>query len=161
MTIYSQDNSSIFKTKTGQNITFYGLKEKECPRCLKNFFPKHPRTAYCHSKECNKLYYKEQYQKNSATFNREEKYPLKNCTICAKEFRPRSLSNTGVCGSIQCKYKQRLVYNQTHKIRVGKSNHKKYYMKQYGLTIEQFEQLEEEQNHCCKICNKHTKTVKL
>jgi hypothetical protein len=28
-------------------------------------------------------------------------------------------------------------------------------MRNYGLTIEQVEQIEKDQNHCCKICGKH------
>ena len=152
MTIYSTDNSSIFKTKTGNKITFYNLTEKECPRCFKNFFPKHPRTVYCGSNICNKINWQQQYKKNSATYNRQNKLPKKNCVICHKEFQPYSLSNKGVCGNIDCRYEQRLIWNQNNKARRGKSHHKQYYVKKYGMTIEEYEQMEKDQNYSCKIC---------
>ena len=156
MTIYSTDNSSIFKTKTGNKITFYNLTEKECPRCFKNFFPKHPRTVYCGSNICNKINWQQQYKKNSATYNRQTKLPKKNCVICHKEFQPYSLSNKGVCGNIDCRYEQRKIYNNIHRGRMGKAaGRKSKIMWNYGLTIEQIEQIEKDQNHCCKICGKH------
>ena len=155
MTIYPQDNISVFTTKTGNNITFYNLKEKECPRCLKEFLPKHPRTVYCGSNDCNKIHWAEQYKKNSPTYNKQNKIPKKNCVICHKEFQPYSLSNKGVCSNMDCRYQQRLRWNQQNKKIRGKSHHKKHHMKQYGLTIEEYEQMEDYQNHCCKICGKH------
>ena len=144
-----------FTTKTGNKITFYDLKEKECPRCLEIFLPKHPRTVYCNSDECKKIHWSEQYQKNSPTLNRQNKLPKKNCKICNKEFRPRSLSNKGICSNLDCRYEQRKIHNNNNKRRGPKSKHKKYYIKQYGLTIEQYEEMEKYQNYSCKICGDH------
>ncbi len=156
MTIYSNsETETTFTTKTGNNITFYNLEEKECPRCLKKFFPKHPRTVYCHSDECKKIGWTNQYKKNSATYNNNNKLPKKNCVICDKEFQPRSLANKGVCGNVDCRYQQRLQHNRNHKRRKGKASLKAHHIKQYGLTIEQYEQMEEYQDHRCKICGIH------
>jgi len=158
MTIYQKETETIFTTKTGNNITFYNLEEKECPRCLKKFFPKHPRTVYCNSNECKKIHWSDQYKKHSPTHLRK-KLPKKNCVICDKEFQPRSLANKGVCGSIDCRYQQRLKYNRQNKKRKSKSDYKAHHLRQYGLTIEQYEQMEEYQDHKCKICGKEESTL--
>jgi hypothetical protein len=154
MTIYP--TQSVFTTKTGNKITFYNLKEKECPRCLKEFLPKHPRTVYCGSDDCNKIKWTQQYKRISPTYNRQNKIPKKNCVICHKEFQPHSLSNKGVCSNMDCRYEQRKICNNIHKGRMGKAaGRKSKIMRNYGLTIEQVEQIEKDQNHCCKICGKH------
>ena len=155
MTIYPQDNTSVFTTKTGNKITFYNLKEKECPHVVyKRIFTETPSlsTVYCGSDDCNKIHWAEQYKKNSPTYNRQNKLPKKNCVICHKEFQPHSLSNKGVCGNIDCRHKQRLLWNQNNKAWRGKSHHKQYYVKKYGVTIEEYKQMEKDQNYCCKIC---------
>ena len=152
MTIYQKETETTFTTKTGNNITFYNLDEKECPRCFKRFFPKHPRTVYCNSDECKKIGWSEQYKKYSPTYNKKNKLPKKNCVICDKEFQPRTLTNKGVCGNIDCRYQQRLKQNRQNKKRKGKTNLRADAIRQYGLTIEQYEQMEEYQDHKCKIC---------
>ena len=145
-----------FTTKTGNKITFYDLKEKECPRCLEIFLPKHPITVYCNSDECKKIHWSEQYQKNSPTFNRQNKLPKKNCKICNKEFQPRSLSNKGICGSLDCRYEQRKIHNKTNKSRLGHDKKHHYHTKKiYGLSNEQYEEMEKYQNYSCKICGNH------
>ncbi len=53
MTIYP---TSVFTTKTGNKITFYNLKEKECPHVVyKRIFTETPSlsTVYCGSDDCN------------------------------------------------------------------------------------------------------------
>mgnify|MGYP001189280795 CR=1 FL=1 len=149
-----------FTTKTGKNITFYNLEEKECPRCLTRFFPKHPVTVYCNSEKCKKIGYKIKYQNKSATTNRKKRLPSKNCIICEKEFIPRALSNKGVCGDIECRYQQRLRQNRDNKKRnKRKPNYHPHHIKQYGLTLEQYEGMLEFQEHKCKICGEEESAV--
>ena len=147
------ETETTFKTKTGRNITFYNLEEKECPRCLTRFFPKHPRTVYCKSEECKKKGYRVQPSKNRKV---PSMLPIKTCNICEKEFRPRDRSNKGICGDIECRYKNRLKINRENKARnKRKPKYHKHHIKQYGLTLEQYTAMVEYQDHKCKICGIH------
>jgi|TARA_B110000211_G_scaffold83353_1_gene97471 hypothetical protein len=139
-----------FTTKTGNNITFYNLEEKECPRCFSKFFPKHPRTVYCKSDECIKIGYRVQASKNRKV---PSLLPIKTCIICEKDFRPRDRSNKGICGDTECRYKHRLKINRDNKARrKRKPDYKPGHIKTYGLTLEQYEAMVEYQDHKCKIC---------
>ena len=139
-----------FTTKTGNNITFYNLEEKECPRCFSKFFPKHPRTVYCKSDECIKIGYRVQASKNRKV---PSLLPIKACIICEKDFRPRDRSNKGICGDTECRYKHRLKINRDNKARrKRKPDYKPGHIKTYGLTLEQYEAMVEYQDHKCKIC---------
>lgn len=142
-----------FTTKTGNNITFYNLEEKECPRCFSKFFPKHPRTVYCKSDECIKIGYRVQASKNRKV---PSLLPIKTCIICEKDFRPRDRSNKGICGDTECRYKHRLKINRDNKARrKRKPDYKPGHIKTYGLTLEQYEAMVEYQDHKCKICGIH------
>jgi len=146
-----------FTTKTGKNITFYNLEEKECPRCLTKFFPKHPRTVYCKSAECVKKGYRVQQSKNRSV---PSMLPIKTCSICEKEFRPRDRSNKGICGDIECRYQHRLKINRENKKRnKRKPSLYNHHLKQYGLTLEQYEGMLEFQEHKCKICREEESAV--
>jgi len=139
-----------FTTKTGNNITFYNLEEKECPRCFSKFFPKHPRTVYCKSDECIKIGYRVQASKNRKV---PSLLPIKTCIVCEKDFRPRDRSNKGICGDTECRYKHRLKINRDNKARrKRKPDYKPGHIKTYGLTLEQYEAMVEYQDHKCKIC---------
>ena len=139
-----------FTTKTGNNITFYNLEEKECPRCFSKFFPKHPRTVYCKSDECTKIGYRVQASKNRKV---PSLLPIKTCIVCEKDFRPRDRSNKGICGDTECRYKHRLKINRDNKARrKRKPDYKPGHIKTYGLTLEQYEAMVEYQDHKCKIC---------
>jgi len=147
---------SDFITKTGNTIRFHNLEEKECPRCFSKFFPKHPVTVYCNSDECKKIGYKIKYQNKSATTNRKKRLPSKNCIICEKEFIPRALSNKGVCGNVDCRYEQHQRQKHARKKANPRSpQYHKHHIKQYGLTLEQYEGMLEFQDHKCKICGTH------
>lgn len=135
-------------------MTIYSTQPTKCPRCFEDFFPEHPRAVYCHSEECTKLKHKEHYARQTRTLTREHKYPQLNCKICNKEYRPRSLSNKGVCGDMYCQKEQRKLYNRNNKSK-GIKHHRQYYIKKYGLTLDMFNAMLEAQNHSCKICNKH------
>jgi len=158
MAIYSPtETEHDFTTKTGNNITFYNLEEKECPRCFSKFFPKHPRTVYCKSDECIKIGYRVQASKNRKV---PSMLPIKTCNICEKEFRPRDRSNKGICGDTECRYQHRLKINRELKARnKRKPKHHNHHIKQYGLTLEQYEGMLEFQDHKCKICGGEESTV--
>jgi hypothetical protein len=147
-------SKSIFITKTNKPITFHNLSNKECPRCFKNFLPKHPLTIYCKDQECLRILWKQKYKKESGTYNKTGKLPLKNCIFCKKSFQPVSLNNKGWCSNFDCKHSATLA-NKKKTRKTNKSHNKKYYVKKYGLTIEQYEDMENHQNHKCAICNKH------
>ena len=151
MAIYSPtETETTFVTKTGRNISFYNLEEKECPRCSSKFFPKHPRTVYCKSDECIKIGYRTQASKNRKV---PSMLPKKTCIICEKEFRPRDKSNKGICGDIECRYQNRLKINRENKARNRKNaSYRPHHLKQYGLSVEQYEAMVEYQDHKCKVC---------
>ena len=136
-----------FTTKTGNKISFFNLQEKKCVVCKDIFLPKHPRTVYCDKKGCNTHAYKR--------LNRLERELKVTCNICKKEYIPRSLNNVGHCGSMSCLYEYKKRKNSEYKKRVGKEPQKKHHIKKYGLTIEQYEQMEKYQNYSCKICGIH------
>jgi len=155
MAIYSPtETETTFVTKTGRNISFYNLEEKECPRCSSKFFPKHPRTVYCKSDECIKIGYRIQASKNRKV---PSMLPKKTCIICEKEFRPRDRSNKGICGSVECRYTHHINLNRDNKARIRKMPDYKpcHITKTYGLTLEEYEAMVEYQDHKCKICGTH------
>jgi hypothetical protein len=141
-----------------ENIMKFTLVQKECPRCSKMFFPKNTRTVYCHSDECKKILNRQEYEKHSPAYRRPNSLPIKNCVVCDREFRPRKISNAGVCGNPECRYQRKLQKNKKHKQKQGKfvgNYNDKSRVKSYGLTLESFAQMRKYQNYCCKICGLH------
>ena len=153
MSIY-QKKKTIFKSKTGNTWTFYGLKEIECPRCLKKFLPTHPRTVYCKSEECLKLLWSKQYRNNRKGLLNQ--LSEQNCKVCNKKYRARALNNKGICGNFNCRYIHKLEKNKIWKQeRPRDRNRLKHHLKPLNLTVEEYEAMEEYQDHSCKICGIH------
>lgn len=46
-------------------------------------------------------------------------------------------------------------WSKANREKVLLSSKKNWYKTKYGITIEEYEQKLENQNHCCAICNKH------
>ena len=149
----SMSQETIFITKGGMKQT-YKLEPLKCPMCLKNFLPKHPRTVYCNTPECDKLRFSTQGKRiRDQLVNQLSK---QKCKICNKEYKPRAQNNKGICNDFNCRYDYKIQTNKIRKQKKPKSkdNHR-YLLKSFNLTVEEYEAMEEYQDHSCKICNKH------
>ena len=144
---------TIFITKGGMKQT-YKLEPLKCPMCLKNFLPKHPRTVFCNTQECNKLRFSTQGKKLQKQLI--ERIPKQNCKVCNKEYKPRARNNKGICSNFNCRYDCKIEKNKIWKQeRPRDRNRLKHHLKPFNLTVEEYEAMEEYQDHSCKICGIH------
>lgn len=80
------------------------------------------------------------------------------CSFCEEEFL--SLRKNGKFCSKKCQWR----HDQKEKIRDPIKvayNHRKLWLKtQYGITLEQYDELLEKQNHSCAVCKRHKSEFK-
>jgi len=144
---------TIFITKGGMKQT-YKLEPLKCPLCLEIFLPKHPRTVYCNTMECNRKRYTKQGKQIRDKLIAQ--LPKQNCKICSKEYKPRAQNNKGICNDFNCRYEYKIQQNKEYKQdRPRDRNRLKHHLKPFNLTVEEYEAMEEYQDHSCKICGIH------
>lgn len=84
----------------------------------------------------------------------------KVCNLCG-ELKPREdyyeIKNTSrVSGRCkECVALASKEFKEKNPFRNSEANHKSHLKKTYGLTIEQYNELKEKQNHSCFVCGRH------
>lgn len=145
------------------------IETKICTKCTKE----KPLTSFRKASKYKDGY---QYRCKACIDGKEPHKPitegLKKCKCCEKEKDISEFGNvkakgkpykSSICKSCKSKKKDEKMKNPTNRtesyiIMKEKINHKSKLSIKYGLTIEDYNRMLEEQNHVCKICkNSETK----
>jgi len=119
--------------------------EKTCVVCGAGYDAQQPNAKFC-SKRCykdNKNSQRRKWYKDNVILTRDKVA----CRSCGKEFIPRDGNNTAFC-SRECY----IYWNNNTSESQHLSRRKYSYKKHYGITIEDYDRMSEEQNHVCYIC---------
>ena len=92
---------------------------------------------------------------------------MKTCSKCKKEY---PVTEEYFSKNIRCKdgfdswckgcYKEYRKKNPDYMKKYYKENREKFLGYYYGITLEEYNQMLKEQNHCCAICKKHENEFK-